>query len=232
MNKTPLAAATALGMIVAAPVWAADWYVSGGLGLSNPSSTVFNDGTNGAGNPKVDINNAGRLNAAVGVAVTPALRFELEYSRATYGTDDSLQSGSGARAVDRFATDAEIKTQSLMLNAIYQFDTQSGLRPFVRAGVGRNRYDMEGGLYVSSAGGNTFGGFLPATFDYSGSGSNFAWQLGLGAAFAVSDTTDLTLEYRYSDFGSVATGYDANGDRLQTDLKASELFVGVRFTFN
>lgn len=231
MKTQVLIATVATGML-AAPANAADWYVSGSLGFSNPSSTVFNDGTNGGGNPKVDIDNTTKMTAAVGLAFTPNFRTELEFSQANYKTDESLQSGSGARAPDTFATDANFKVRALMVNAIYDFQTDTGFSPYIRAGVGKSFYDMDGGLFVSSSGGNTFGGFLPATFGYEGSGSDFAFQIGLGTSFALLDNADLTVEYRYSDLGSVATGYDVNGDRLQTDLKSHELLLGVRYTFN
>lgn len=232
MNTTLIFAAAVSTVALAAPAVASDFYISGALGLSNPSSTVFNDGANGAGNPEVDINNASRLSAAVGYAITPQFRVELEFSKSSFETDNGLQSGSGGRAVDSFATDADLNLRTLMLNASYDFDTGTNLTPFVRAGIGKSFYDMSGGLFVSSAGGNTFGGFLPATFNYDGSGSNFAFQAGLGVAYDISDNTALTVEYRYGNFGRVATGYDANGDRLQTKLETHEIMLGLRYTFN
>lgn len=231
MNTNALVMAAAASLL-ASPANAQDWYISGGAGVTNPSSTVFNDGTNGSGNPKVDIDLTGKLNVAVGRSLNSKFRVELEYSRAKYNTDDAIQSGSGTRSPDTFATDAEMKVGALMLNAIYDFKTESAFTPFVELGVGQSFYEMEGGLFVSSSGGNTFGGFLPATFDYEGSGSNFAYQVGLGTSYAISDAVALTADYSYGDFGTVATDFDANGDRLQTDLKAQTLTIGLRYTFN
>ena len=234
-NNSPrliLTTAALLAVIAtSSQAYASDWYVSGSVSHSDSSSDVFNDGANGAGNPRVSIDSDTRVGIAVGLAVSPALKVELEYSTASYNTDASRASGTDGRALDEFGTDAELDVDLLTLNASYEFANTSKFTPYVKGGIGSTFYDMKGDLYVSSNGGDTFGGFLPATFSYDGDGSEFAYFVGAGVSMDVSKQLALTLEYRYTDLGEVATGYDENGDRLQTDMETNNIQAGVTYRF-
>lgn len=227
-----LASAVSLAVtLVPLQAHAGDWYISGNVAHTDSSDKVFNDGTNGAGNPKSSIDSDVRYSVAAGLEVLPALKIELEYSVASYDTDNSRAAGSASRALDTFGTDATLDVDTLTLNAAYEFANSSKLTPFLKGGVGSTFYDVKGDLFVSSNGGNTFGGFLPATFSYDGDGNEFTYFLGAGIAAAVSDEIDVTLEYRYSDLGEVATGFDENGDRLQTDMQTNNIQIGLRYNF-
>ncbi|XPF95982.1 outer membrane protein [Colwellia sp. RE-S-Sl-9] len=210
---------------------AGDWYISANAGYSDPSSKVFNDGTNGPGTPKSSIDSDMRYGIAVGFEVLPALKVELEYSLASYDTDANLALGNDSRALDNFAIDANLDVDLLTLNVSYEFKNTSQFTPFIKGGVGSSFYDASGDLFVGSFGGSDFGGFLPRTFEYEGDGNEFAYFVGAGVAMEVSNQVEVTLEYRYSDLGEVATGYDENGDRLQTNLDTNDIQLGLRYSF-
>lgn len=224
-------AALLVGTVASSQTYALDWYISGSASHSNPSSKVFNDGANGAGNPQVEINSDTKIGFAIGLEISPALKVELEYSRAKYGTDTSRSLGTDGRALDQFSTDADLDVDLLTLNASYEFANTSKFTPYLKGGIGSTSYDMKGDLYVGSNGGDTFGGFLPATFTYEGDGSEFAYFVGAGVSMEVSKQLALTLEYRYADLGEIATEYDDNGDRLQTDMKTNNIQAGVTYSF-
>lgn len=226
-----ISATSLLGMTISSHAYAGDWYIAANVAHSDSSSKVFNDGANGAGNPQSSIDSDLRYSLAAGVEVLPALKVELEYSLASYNTDDTRASGTSGRALDTFGTDAKLDIDTLTLNAAYEFANSSKFTPFLKGGVGSTFYDAEGDLFVSSSGGNTFGGFLPATFTYEGDGNDFTYFVGAGVAMGLSDQIDMTLEYRYSDLGQVATEFDANGDRLQTNMKTNNIQVGLRYNF-
>ena len=210
---------------------AGDWYVSGSIGYSDPTSKVFDDGTNGPGTPKSTIDSDTRYRIAVGRQLLPSLKVELEYSVASYDTDPSRTLGTGVRTPDSIGIDANLDVDLLSLNVAYEFINESKFTPFLKGGVGSTFYDIEGDLFVGSFGGSTFGGALPASFAYSGDGSEFAYFIGAGIDFELSDLLDITFEYRYSDLGEVAADYDSAGDRIQTDLKTNDVQIGLRYSF-
>lgn len=208
-----------------------DFHVAVQVGYSDPTSTAFNDGTNGDGNPQADVEGDVRYAIALGYEIAQSLIIDAEFSRANYNTDSDPASGTGFRAPDTFALTSDFEVNELTLGLTYEIDTGSAVSPYVRGGAGVTFYDANADLFVSSAGGNTFGGFLPATFAYSGSGSEFTWYAGAGVAVEASENIDVTLEYRYADYGLVATDFDANGDRIQSDLKGNNINLGLRFKF-
>lgn len=207
------------------------WYVSANAAYSDSSSEAWNDGANGAGNPRVDIESDTRFGIAFGKELLPGFKMELEYALGTYDTDTGRRSGSGLRAADSFAISADLDVDLLTLGASYEFRNATAFTPFVKVGLGSTFYDMDADLFVSSFAGNTFGGALPATFSYSGSGEDFAYYLGVGTGFELGEAFELTIEYRYADLGEVATDYDTNGDRIKTDLETNNVQVGLRYTF-
>jgi opacity protein-like surface antigen len=233
MKKSNIILSTGLLVLnmILPQAYAQDWYVTGSIGSSDPSSRVFNDGTNGAGNPRSSIESDAIYGIAVGYEIYSAFKIELEYSLASYDTDANLVFGNDIRALDQFSTTADIDIDSLMLNVSYGFENSSVVTPYLKAGVGTTFFDIDGDLFVGSFGGDDFGGFLPATFSYEGDGNEFAYFIGAGLSVDIAKQLELTLEYRYSDLGEVATDFDANGDRLQTDFEANNVLLGLRYAF-
>ncbi|PMG28599.1 hypothetical protein BCU94_16315 [Shewanella sp. 10N.286.52.C2] len=228
--------AFSVALLMATPLFssqaiAGDWYLSVNAGYSSPTSKVFNDGTNGTGTPKSDIDADAKYGIALGVEVIPALSLELEYSYASYDTDAGRKLGSDIRALDEFGIDAGIDVDLVTLNVAYEFKNSTNFTPFIKGGLGASFYDVKGDLYVGSFGGGDAGGFLPQTFSYKGDGSEFAFFVGAGVDMTISDQLALILEYRYYDLGDVATDYDVNGDRLQTSLKANDIQLGLKYQF-
>ena len=106
-------------------------------------------------------------------------------------------------------------------------------RPFISASTNDHKftYDHDG---LSYANGDPFpnGGIIK---DISKTKTNFAWNIGAGAAWKITDLISLDLGYRYADFGKVSvTNYvDANNDlyNLDVKVKSHDVMLGLRFTF-
>jgi opacity protein-like surface antigen len=76
------------------------------------------------------------------------------------------------------------------------------------------------------------GGAGIAGFEIDGEGKGkFAWQLGAGVAFKLSDSMALTADYRHREVGKTTEAYDATSGYRLTKLKTDALTAGVRFTF-
>lgn len=220
-----------LSLVVAGPSHAQGWYLSVNGALSDTDSDAFNDGTNGAGNPASSIDSTTRYGLSLGRALSKAVKLELEYSVASYETDPARAPGSGIRAADTFGITSDLDVDLLTLNASYEFRSESAFRPFVKVGAGTTFFDASADLFVSSFAGDDFGGFLPTTFSYAGDGSEFAYLAALGFAVELNDALDITAEYRFADLGRVATEFDENGDRIQTQLETQNVQIGLRFKF-
>ena len=117
-------------------VQAGEWYVSGSIGYSDPTSKAFDDGTNGPGTPKSSIDSDTRYRIAIGRQILPSLKVELEYSTASYKTDAARTSGTGVRGPDTIGIDANLDVDLLSLNVAYEFINESKFTPFLKSGYG------------------------------------------------------------------------------------------------
>ena len=123
-----------------------------------------------------------------------AIRTELEYNKNAKARDTS------------YDTKTEVATQSTMLNAYYDIDTNTKFSPYVGAGLGFAKVKGDG--------------------EWSESQYNFAWQAGAGIGYALNDNVTLDAGYRYVDYG-----HWTYGEAIKLESKAHELYIGARYSF-
>ena len=97
-----------------------------------------------------------------------------------------------------------LKTISLMANGYYDFNNDSAFTPFVGAGVGWARHDVD-----------------DANWDDSG----FAYQGTIGVAWGFRDSMNLDLAYRYF------TTIDPEFENTEIDYASHNITAGLRFSF-
>ena len=133
-----------------------------------------------------------------------------------------------------------------MLNIWYDFEMDSDWTPYVGAGLGFIRIDQgdlnydEGKLVQAVFAGLAQaniplpgGGMLPPIPKPSTTDSAFAYQLGAGIGYALSDTTTLHVGYRLQALNGLEfTGMNqAASVRAETDLRVHFLEIGIRQLF-
>lgn len=128
------------------------------------------------------------------------VRTEVEYNR-NQDMEKKLFSGLAK---------AEVESQSLMFNTYYDIDTNSKFTPYVGAGVGYAK--IKGKL-------SAFG------MSDDMSDTNFAWQVGAGVGYELTENVTMDAGYRYADYGDFSE-YDS-----KLDVSAHEFYVGARYTF-
>lgn len=119
-----------------------------------------------------------------------------------------------------------IRSTTLMFNAYYDLGKMSGFVPYVGAGVGVSRNQMDG---VYFTGNPALINTIEGKDTYS-----LAWSLMAGVGYQVSDRITLDLGYRYLDMGSARSGtIDSAGFTNPVvridDISAHELKIGLRF---
>ena len=146
-----------------------------------------------------------------------AVRAELEFTR--------FQPTSSYVTIDGRQTKYKTQIHSYMINAYYDFNTDSAFTPYIGGGIG----------YATTKLSDT----RARTGAKSNSHTNFAWQIGGGIAYAVNDNVSIDVGYRYVDYGKFdkitdivdfgELGPDAY--RTSIDTTANELYAGIRYTF-
>lgn len=126
--------------------------------------------------------------------------------RDTFSTSNAFASGEGS-----------IRTFALMANVWYDLPLGSSITPYVGGGIGYAENEVEHGLVMN------------------GTEGGFAWQLGAGANFALSDKMSIGVGYRYMDAGDVTLVRSpglATGNKVITDVhEVTHQSVLVNMTF-
>ena len=154
---------------------------------------------------------------AVGAKAGP-FRLETEYNhdRATRKIFNDEEEGQ----ISEFGrTKVNLKTQSLLVNAYYDFNLCSRFTPYVSAGAGLAKLNLR--IHDSYWTGKE-------------TTSNFAWQIGAGVSYAATDNVDFDLGYRYVDMGAAylereATPYYKESEKV--NASRHELYAGIRYNF-
>lgn len=105
---------------------------------------------------------------------------------------------------------SSLTTTALMANFLYDFNSSSSFVPYIGGGIG--------------IGFSTF-----ELLGVDGDATDFAAQLILGGAYAISDTLELMVDYRL--FTMFTPDYDFPGGNLSQEYTNSTISVGLRTKF-
>lgn len=155
------------------------------------------------------------------VAFDVPIRAELEWNMHSQSEKDHTYTIAGIGNTD---VTNNIGIQSVFLNAYFDLHNSSKFTPYVGAGVGVSFVDVEA----------TLNGGIDYTIEEKTT-TNFAWNVGVGVAYAFTSNLSLDLSYRYSQFGKGETSrsaYYGTHMSAKTDtIGAHQGLFALRYTF-
>ncbi len=213
MKKGIYVSIIALSLVFTASAYSAQgMYVSGNVGLSLVDDIDMTDSDNvfpGA-NIEMEFDSGVSFAGAIGYRMDN-IRVEAEVG---YQEND-------IEKVDVFGIDIEdfegdLNSLSVLANGYYDFATSSPFTPFLTAGLGMAQVEINELNFRGS-------GLTSATED----DTVFAWQVGAGVSYAVSDMLDLELKYRYLMVADLEfeEGLEVDGPN------SHNISLGVRYNF-
>lgn len=137
------------------------------------------------------------------------IRAELEFSY--FSEAESSFSKRGHKA----SQDLDIGT--LFANAYWDFNNRTRFTPYVGGGLGVAFIDSEGKVDGRSLG--------------SKDTTNFAWNLGTGVGFAITDDLDISIGYRFAWLGDAKTKSRGAYQAKSEDIYMHQVNLGLRYTF-
>jgi len=162
-----------------------------------------------------------------------ALRFEMELG---FGGSEDFQVPT--RDFPNDPAHLKVKATTLFFNGYYDFHATEKIKPYFGAGLGLARlsFDMNWSVSEPDDGVDRF--FI----NKSESFNNFAYHLGAGVAYNLTENIALDLGYRYTDYGKVSMSslnmVDAGGqifigsiNDMKVSLHQNEVMLGLRYTF-
>jgi outer membrane autotransporter protein len=143
-----------------------------------------------------------------------SLRGELELSYRENEIDQHVLGGTSLPGSTGTAS-----ATALMANLFHDFETGTPLTPYVGGGIGYAWNELD-----------NFGVTGLDVLDDDDSG--FAWQLGAGLGFAVTEQATVSLDYRYfSTSADLKTTAAAGSVGNQVDLDSHTVMLGLRYRF-
>ncbi|GAB4185210.1 MAG: OmpA family protein [Thalassobaculales bacterium] len=184
-------------------------YVGGAAGVSLPNDSDLEGPAVGvfpALNTSADLNTGAAINFSVGYRFDMGLRPELEFGWKRNSVDDiGGNSASGS-----------VRSLSAMANLLYDIPAGMGdIYPYVGAGIGLARVSFDN----VSQGGETI----------DDKSTDFAYQGIAGLGYRLSDTLDLSLDYRY--FAVPDIDVNSNRRAVDTEYRSHLVMLGLRYTF-
>lgn len=204
MKKTFLLIVTCFMLLTLSSVaFAAEGpYVGGNLGFG----FLHSSGLDGSGELYYD--NGFALGLVMGYNLGQ-MRVEGEFGYTKSEINRLKYQGFGSRSLDN----GDETSTSFLLNGYYDLLTISGFTPYVSAGVGFARLEINDFN-------NVFGSPVGNDND-----SVFAYQVGFGVGYELSKEVTIDLKYRY-----FATE-DPSFGGVKSDYNNQQILVGVRYNF-
>ena len=202
----------------------ANWYLRGSLGVSLPSSPAVQPHVvPGATTNGEDLKTGWAVGGAVGYQ-WGWLRGDLSLDY--LGQRDFSERFTGACGAACTGTlKGQFSAVPVLANIYYDIGTWKGVTPYLGAGLGVAHVQWDS-LKLSGQ----CSGPCPST---SGDGHwRFAWQVGAGVSYAVSEKVSVDADYRLLNLGSSGAGSTAQGNLAVDTMWDNEVRVSLRYKLN
>ena len=197
-----------LAFFFSASVYSAEGlYVSGNGGFATASDSDLTDSTVPGTTVNIEFDTGLALGAALGYDFN---RFRVE-GEISYQTNDVDK--IGAQGVFFDAT-GDATALSFLINGYYDFVNRSAFTPYISAGLGFAQVEFND-LNISGSG-------FPGS---SEDDTVFAYQIGIGVGYAVTEKVTIDVKYRY--FGTEDSEYDTT----EAEFASNNFLFGVRVYF-
>lgn len=183
--------------------WREGLYIKGAGGWNHTQEQDFSGGASG------ELDEGYAVSGAVGYNFGAGWRSELEVAYRNNDVD-SLENAAGASLP---SPGGDVTSTAFMFNGYYDLPTGTALTPYVGAGIGLARVNVD----YDSAGVNI------ADED----STEFAYQGVAGLSYAISPNADLFAEYKYFATSDIDLGGGA-----EADYQNHTVLAGLKYNLN
>jgi opacity protein-like surface antigen len=153
-------------------------------------------------------------------------KFSPSINKVTVEFDGNSETIDAPEGISSFFIN-ELRTQSLMFNAYYDFKNTSKFTPYVSAGAGVTRVKNTQTLNPQFS--------EEVNLGLSDTSNSFTWSAGAGVAYKVTENVALDLAYRYVDAGEIefknSVAQEAAKLKSTADLTSHDYSLGIRYNF-
>lgn len=183
-------------------------YVTAGIGATFMSDSEVTDTAAPGETLEFESDTGYGAYLAVGYEFKNNIRVEGEVSYQVNDNDKTVRAGTTRNL------SGDTKAIAFLVNGYYDFNNKSSFTPFITGGVGLANIETAE-FYLPGAG-----------FDVrSDDDTVFAWQVGAGISYAISNKTVIDLKYRY--FGTDEASYGT----VEKEFFSHNVYIGTRLKF-
>jgi opacity protein-like surface antigen len=183
-------------------------YMSVNVGVAMPNDSDITDSELPGLTMDLESDQGLALGVAVGYSFPCNMRIEGEFA---YQENDLDK-------VSLYGIDADLtgdtSSSAFLVNGYYDFKNTSPFTPFISGGIGMAKVEIND---LNSPG--------SGDSDVSDDDTVFAYQLGAGVAYTITEQVSLDVTYRY--FGTS----DAEFDTTEIEYSSHNLYAGIRVSF-
>ncbi len=182
-------------------------YVSGNIGFAMLSDSDLTDSTLPGATITLEYDTGFTLGGALGYDFN---RFRVE-GEISYQTNDVDKIGAMGVSFD---ASGDVSSLAFLINGYFDFVNDTGFIPYLSAGLGYAKVEFND-LKVPAL----------SSLSAGDDDSVFAYQVGLGVGYAVTEKVTIDVKYRY-----FATE-DPEFDTTEAEIASHNFLFGVRFNF-
>ncbi len=123
----------------------------------------------------------------------------------------------------------ETSVVTAMFNASYTHDFGYAIKPFVMAGIGVAQIKESSRISIADYARTPINDESFETKSAEEKYNNFAWSIGAGAEYDITDNIAVNLSYRFTDLGTISASDELNV--VKRDMSMHELIVGAKYRF-
>ncbi|MBB6521471.1 outer membrane protein [Pseudoteredinibacter isoporae] len=184
----------------------------------------------------IDVETAISSAVAVGYSFSQNYRIELEVAQRSGDLDGAVEDSPFAPIIGS-QINSNFDSTSLMINAFYDHPLAKDWNLILGGGIGFSRNDV-GAFEIDNLNPN-----VPNFIAPRGQQTEFAWNLGVGLAYKLSERSSLELMYRHIDLGEASSDPEQFDETLLGapvateagadlwDAELNEISLGLRVHF-
>ena len=157
------------------------------------------------------------------------VRAELEYTVFSQAEGKNSRLGETWYIGDhwRRTIEQKLRIQTLFANVYYDFRNSTPFTPYLGAGLGLAFINAKGRYHAV----DTSGTWPSESASAKGKNTtNFAWNIGFGAAYDITNWCSVDIGYRFAGLGGAKSKWDEFRAKTK-DIYMHQVITGVRFTF-
>lgn len=155
------------------------------------------------------------------------IRTEIEFMTRGKNNNETKNISNDQKHITEMAN--QLRLNSLMLNAYYDFKNSTSFTPYIGAGIGVVQLKNTLNMQLT----DTQKPSAIQKYTLKAKSKNIAWSLSAGIQYAITQNFDIDLSYRYFNAGNYTANYKEDKKEINSKFKieSNDILLSVAYRF-